>query len=143
MLKESCNKHEAIMKCKELLGWKATTVESSQKTIWRILRKRMGQTEKAKSYLKARGLNHQGVGYNSGNWKGNYAQAAALCGVDAWGKNCVVYPLKNALGQVVSFYARSLTFGHFYQSGRAGLYPSYPSKAAKKVILTESIIDAY
>ena len=63
MLKESCNKHEAIMKCKSLLGWKATTVESPQKTIWRILRKRMGQTEKAKSYLKARGLNQTTKGW--------------------------------------------------------------------------------
>jgi hypothetical protein len=99
----------------------------------------MSQTERAKSYLKSRGLSHVGVGYNSGNWtKGKYIEAAQLCGLESWGKNSVVYALRNVLGQVISFYARSLsskggTFPtklgrHYYQSGRAGLYPCYPSK---------------
>ena len=46
------------------------------------------------------------------------------------------------LGQLVSFYGRSLLKGHYYQSGRCGLFPVYPSKSAKRIILTESIIDA-
>ena len=50
--------------------------------------------------------------------------------------------MKNASGKLVSFYGRSLTKGHYYQTGRAGLFPSYPRKKARRIILTESVIDA-
>lgn len=46
----------------------------------------------------------------------------------------------------ISLYFRSIHNDkkqrHFYLKGRKGLYPSYPSKKATRLILTESIIDA-
>ena len=72
------------------------------------------------------------------------AKAVGLIGErgKSWAKNCVIFPLRNATGQLVSFYGRSLLKGHYYQSGRCGLFPNYPIKSAKRIILTESIIDA-
>lgn len=57
-------------------------------------------------------------------------------------QNCIIYPLKNCHGQIVSFYGRSLTKGHYYLENRQGLYPNYPTAETKMLILTESIIDA-
>ena len=54
----------------------------------------------------------------------------------------MIFALKDALGQVVSFYGRSLRVGHFYLPARCGLYPKHPGRTAKCIILTESIIDA-
>ena len=63
-----------------------------------------------------------------------------------FGKNCVVFPLKNRNNEIVSLYFRSIVNDkeqrHFYLKGREGLYPSYPQSATKRLILTESIIDA-
>jgi DNA primase len=144
MQQENCSRHESIMKCKELLGFAVEGKESMQTKIWNLLKKSMSSSKTAKSYLKSRGLSHQGVGYNSGLLqKGKHAQEIELVGLKDWGKNCIIYPLKNGLGQVVSFYARGLVKNHFYQAGRAGLYPGYPNQGAKKIIITESIIDAH
>tara|TARA_R110002124_G_scaffold11847_6_gene56369 strand:- start:79 stop:2223 length:2145 start_codon:yes stop_codon:yes gene_type:complete len=57
-------------------------------------------------------------------------------------KSCIVFPLRNQKGEIVSFYGRSLTKGHYYLENRKGLYPSYPSAETQTIILTESIIDA-
>jgi len=63
-----------------------------------------------------------------------------------FGNKCLVFPLKNCDGQTVSFYFRSTLDNkdsrHFYLKNRQGLYPNYPNREAKKLILTESIIDA-
>lgn len=59
-------------------------------------------------------------------------------------RGCIVFPLKNEKGDVVSLYGRSVraTGGnHFYSKNRQGLYPGYPNRATKKIILTESVID--
>ena len=142
---EQASKHNAILKCKDLLGFVAETKakNSPQQEMWALLKKRLRQTPRAKDYLKARGLNHLEVGFNSGNWANKNTKDTFYGGLDKWGKNSVVFALNNARGQVVSFYARSLSAGHFYQSGRTGLFPCYPSKKATKIILTESIIDAH
>ncbi|NQY09442.1 MAG: toprim domain-containing protein, partial [Flavobacteriales bacterium] len=59
-------------------------------------------------------------------------------------KNCIIYPLKDAQGKIVSLYGRSIasTGTHYYTAGRKGLYPSYPPAETKMLILTESVIDA-
>ncbi|NQY68174.1 MAG: toprim domain-containing protein [Flavobacteriales bacterium] len=57
-------------------------------------------------------------------------------------KNCLVFPLRNKENQIVSLYGRSITKGHYYTSNRKGLYPKYLPAETKKLILTESIIDA-
>ncbi|PCI21815.1 MAG: hypothetical protein COB67_13790 [SAR324 cluster bacterium] len=150
MQKEGGTKRQAILKCKEMLNYE-TPVKKQLRPIdqiWKVLKKSLSSHVKAKSYLKSRGLNTSNVGYHSGQLsKSKLAKEAKLVGLitgenKAWASNCIIYPLLNNLGQLVSFYGRSLTVGHFYLSGRCGLYPSYPSKKAKRIIITESIIDA-
>ena len=59
-------------------------------------------------------------------------------------KNCIIFPLKNEQGTIVSFYGRSIanTGKHYYTTGRKGLYPNYPKQETQTLIFTESIIDA-
>jgi DNA primase len=146
---EKSSKREALMKCKELIG--VETVQVVQRPIdkvWAALQQRLQKHEKAKAYLKERGLSSKNVGYHSGQlMKSHIAQEAKLVGLineqgRSWAKSCVLFPLRNATGQIVNFYGRSLTKGHYYQAGRCGLFPNYPSKKATRIILTESIIDA-
>ena len=63
-----------------------------------------------------------------------------------FGKNCIVFPLKNRDNETVSLYFRSTLNDkeqrHFYLKNRQGLYPGYPPQNTKTLILTESIIDA-
>ena len=63
-----------------------------------------------------------------------------------FGKSCIVFALRNCHGQTVSLYFRSTVNNnnqrHFYLKDRQGLYPGYPKPVTKKLILTESIIDA-
>jgi len=64
---------------------------------------------------------------------------------NVFGNKSIVFPLKNKENQIVSLYFRSTInekeAKHFYLKNRTGLYPNYPNKATKKLILTESIID--
>jgi hypothetical protein len=63
-----------------------------------------------------------------------------------FGKWGLVFPLKDKEDQIVSLYFRSTLDDkkqrHFYLKDRHGLYPKYPPAETKKLILTESIIDA-
>lgn len=63
-----------------------------------------------------------------------------------FGNKCLVFPLKNKENQIVSLYFRSTIDNkdsrHFYLKNRSGLYPNYPSREARHLIITESIIDA-
>lgn len=63
-----------------------------------------------------------------------------------FGKWGLVFPLKNRQNEIVSLYFRSTLKDknqrHFYLKDRQGLYPNYPTAETKKLILTESIIDA-
>ena len=63
-----------------------------------------------------------------------------------FGKWGLVFPLKNKQNEIVSLYFRSTLKDknqrHFYLKDRQGLYPCYPTAEVKKLILTESIIDA-
>ncbi len=150
MQKEGCTKRQAILKCKELLGHQEPIKTELRPIdqIWKALKLSLSKHAKGKSYLKSRGLSTKNVGYHSGQLhKGKLSEQAKLVGLitgdnKPWAANCVIYPLKDALDKVVSLYGRSLTTGHFYLPGRNGLYPCYPSKKAKRIILTESIIDA-
>ncbi|MEJ7829197.1 MAG: toprim domain-containing protein, partial [Segetibacter sp.] len=119
-------------------------------------------TKKAVDYLDSRNLDYKEheVGYNSGDWhhKLNEKNFITSCeqygllkklpaaGYSTWAKDCIIFPLKNADNKIISLYGRSITNNednrHFYLSNRSGLYPGYPSLQTKKLILTESIIDA-
>jgi len=63
-----------------------------------------------------------------------------------FGKNCIVFPLRNKDHRIVSLYFRSITNNdsqkHYYLKNRSGLYPGYPNPSTQTLILTESIIDA-
>lgn len=67
-------------------------------------------------------------------------------GYSVWAKDCILFPLKNADHKITSLYGRSILNDkdsrHFYLPNRTGLYPGYPKSSTKKLILTESIIDA-
>jgi DNA primase len=89
------------------------------------------KSEKAKAYLTSRGLktDFPGIGYNESGWPQM--------------KTCIIFPLKEKSGQVSGLYGRSvIAAGHYYSKNRKGLYPSYPDKTTRHLLLTESIIDA-
>ena len=161
--KEGCSKHEAILKCKELLGFipKVTVKKELLAQIWEDLKasfKRNGK--KAQSYAKGRGLEGIEMGYNAGRWHlGKHRTEEERAGAKElgflltsrqteskatpWGKECIIFPLRSSTGKVVSFYGRSVPKkGHYYMKDRAGLYPAYPSKKVTRIILVESVIDA-
>jgi DNA primase len=119
-----------------------------------------------KEYLQSRNLvqstpTQKGieVGYNAGSFyqrenkylvesalKYGLIKPAASSGHTAFGKGCLVCPLKNKDGQIVGMYFRetdnSKSNHHYYLQNRQGLYPKYPSREARHLIITESIIDA-
>lgn len=131
-------------------------------------RKAIYNSPEAKAYLKQRHLwagfeaKRFAIGYNSGQFhhgsrKANIDKARSVgllkerrpgnpkAGYQVWAKDCLIFPLKNARGEIVSLYGRSLKNDrdqrHFYLKNRQGLFPGYPPKNTKKIILTESLID--
>lgn len=63
-----------------------------------------------------------------------------------FGKWCICFALRNKENNITGLYFRSTLNDkeqrHFYMKDRQGLYPNYPKVETKKLILTESIIDA-
>lgn len=123
----------------------------------------------AQEYLQSRKLDYQKteVGYNSGQFHHGTRKDENLIndcikygilldlgtksrtGESAYkpfGKWGICFPLKNKQNQIVSLYFRSIQDDkeqrHFYLKDRQGLYPSYPKPSTKRLVLTESIIDA-
>ena len=167
---EKCNKHEAILKCKSLLNYVAPVINKEEdaglseieilQSLWtNFVVSFKSPRCKARAYAESRGLSLEGLGYNTGSWHKrkdrteeelNQAEEIGYLrlstfnkGRNAWGKNCLIFPLKNEENKVVSFYGRAVKVsGHYYLPNRTGLYHAYPSKKATKIILTESVIDA-
>jgi DNA primase catalytic core len=130
--------------------------------LFKYFSKALPLTKKAVDYLEGRSINYKlhEVGCNGGDWhhKLNEGNFIASCeqygllkpkpagGFTVWAKDCIIFPLKNIDNKIISLYGRSITNDkeqrHFYLQNRSGLYPGYPSLQAKKLILTESIIDA-
>ena len=151
--KENCSKHAALKKATELIGTKETNnidamgIAAKQgereainfAELFAKQKESLPRSPKASEYLKQRGLSPESeIGYNSGiGWKKL--------------KQCVVFPLKDKSGNIVSLYGRRITeskghdleFGkHYYSENRKGLYPNYPSQETKTLIITEAIVDA-
>lgn len=70
-----------------------------------------------------------------------------------FGKSSICFALRNQKNEVTGLYFRSILESqepgtksqeakHFYLKDRKGIYPGYPKKETKKLILTEAIIDA-
>lgn len=114
------------------------------------------KSSKAQNYLEERGLNTEllHVGFNDGrfhrSWDDKLIANGVMSGLlsphgsghKVWAKGCLIFPLKDTEGKIISLYGRSLEKGHYYLKHRRGLYPCYPSASTKQLILTESIIDA-
>jgi DNA primase len=150
--KENCSKHEALNKATELIGdikntdvmgiastKGAESVEIDFETLFAKQKEGLPRSPKAQQYLKERGLEQlQEVGYNSGkNWNKL--------------KQCITFPLKDKAGNITSLYGRriieakaySVEVGkHYYSENRKGLYPNYPSREARYLIITEAVIDS-
>tara|TARA_R110001592_G_scaffold178589_1_gene419713 strand:- start:19 stop:687 length:669 start_codon:yes stop_codon:yes gene_type:complete len=137
-LQEKQGKHQALLKAKELLGSVAPTSnnslakekEENLNEIFQKLKQNVNKSPRAKQYIESRNLTLQNleVGFNANSYKDL--------------KNCIVFPLKDKFNNVVSLYGRSLNKGHYYTANRKGLFPKYPPEETRKLILTESIIDA-
>jgi DNA primase catalytic core len=129
----------------------------------------ISNSKPAQEYLQSRGLDHKKieVGYNAGQFHHGARKEATLINqcleygllidknivastggkaYSVFGKWSVCFALKNKENKVVSLYFRSILNDkeskHFYLKNRQGLYPNYPNPQTKKLILTESIIDA-
>lgn len=123
----------------------------------------------AREYLQSRHIDYKKteVGYNAGQFHhGTRKDEVMINGCLAYGllldlglkartgdvaykpfgKWCICFALRNAKNEIVSLYFRSTLNDkeqrHYYLRDRQGLYPCYPKATAKKLILTESIIDA-
>jgi DNA primase len=123
----------------------------------------------AQEYLRNRALDGSklAIGYNTGQFHHGTRRDELLIqscvevgllskhdrpgrtGEDAYrpfAKYCLVFALRSKENQVSGLYFRSTVNDqeqrHFYLKDRQGLYPRYPTPETKKLILTESIIDA-
>lgn len=123
----------------------------------------------AKTYLESRNLDFKRIeiGYNAGQFHHGARKdenVIAQCveygllldknilgrtgekAYGVFGKWCICFALKDKENEVTGLYFRSTLDNkeskHFYLKNRKGLYPNYPDKNTKKLILTESIIDA-
>jgi len=120
------------------------------------------RTARAKEYIKNRGLDpdkletgYIGEKFGKG-WTEALQQSALQIGMLKLSrqnevipkfKYCLLFFTKNESGQIVDVYGRSIiensTAKHFYLNGHhRGIYPHYPKPETKKLILTESFIDA-
>ena len=126
-----------------------------------IFTKALTVSKQAVAYLQSRGLDYKQheTGFISERYHHDISkelQAAfatvgllkpsPVKGYTVWAKGCIIFPLKDIENKIVSLYGRSITDNennrHFYLQNRTGLYPGYPALQTKKLILTESIIDA-
>jgi DNA primase len=140
-----CSKHEAIKKAIQLIDkntgipmgievCRGSVPGADYQSIFTMLGESLRRSPKALAFAKQRGLeNLPEIGYNPGTRfkKLNY---------------CLVFPLKDSQGNIVSLYGRNTTKNaiakHFYTANRQGLYPHYPKAETTRLIITEAIIDA-
>lgn len=143
LYKESCTKHEAIKKAESLItpALQPTIIKPLQQSenlteIFSKLKQSLYSSGKARAYAESRSIYNAKLeaGYNNGT---HYKHL----------KNCLVFPLKDRSGNIVSLYGRNIESKshedrHFYLQGRKGLYPAYPDANTTTLIITESTIDA-
>ena len=129
---ENQTKHHALKLATKLCGEE----EKSLTSTFHDLQQKLNRSKVARTYLTNRNLNpiKIQVGYNP--YKSDFKEL----------KNCIVFPLKDKNGNIVSMYGRAITdkrgSKHYYLKNRKGLYPSYPKPETKILIITEAIIDA-
>ncbi|MET3047443.1 CHC2 zinc finger domain-containing protein [Flavobacterium covae] len=145
---DKCDKKTAIAKCKSFVEIfevvrpikpvKMTKPQENFEELFEKLNQNLLNSPKAMHYAKERMLNPEEtlIGYNDGKL---YPKL----------KNCLIFPLRDEKGKIVSLYGRSVSTPplgagglHFYLTDRIGLYPRYPDTQTTHLILTEAIIDA-
>ena len=128
-----------------------------------------------REFLESRSLNRNRleIGYNSGQlhhrenseYVNSYLHVHLLSnnphgGYRVFAKHCVMFPLKDRQGQIVSFYGRSIlpaspsggdndtsaklstgSSKHYYLKDTQGLYPTYPPADTQRLVIPECIID--
>ena len=154
---DGSSKREAILKAKTLCTEEPHTPPEPQSQAmsdksegFQAYREAIKRNKGVQDYCESRALDWQSleIGYKSRKNAGQSASAKATA--DTWARSCIIFPLKDRNGEVVSLYGRSIlptsakaaAGKHFYQSGRQGLYPGYPSPDTRRLILAESVIDA-
>jgi DNA primase len=173
---EKTDKHQAILKCVELLHSGDTEILATELTRTAVLtrmftyfKNAVYNSKPAQEYLQSRCLDHKQteVGYNAGQFHhgtrkeealikscmevgllqdiGNKSRTGEIA-YHVFGKWCIVFALKDKDNHVAGLYFRSTLNDkeqrHFYLKDRQGLYPHYPKADTKRLLLTESIIDA-
>jgi DNA primase/energy-coupling factor transporter ATP-binding protein EcfA2 len=173
MYKEKCTKHEAIKKAQSMItGNIPEPLETKTQFLTKIytyFKNAVHNSQPAKDYLQQRHLDPRQieVGYNAAQFHHGARKNPTLIenclrygllldknltgrtGEKAYGifgKNCIVFALRNPKHEITGLYFRSTTGDkdqrHFYLKNREGVYPHYPDPETTKLILTESIIDA-
>jgi len=146
---QEITKYEAIEKCKSLIHpttlMQIVPTKSEEMTPnknypqdFEIMQSSFLSSKIARKYVESRNLDWKllQIGYNAfKSSKFDYL------------RGCITFGLRNKEGKIVSLYGRSIHnsqsgASHFYTANRQGLYPKYPGQETKKLILTESIIDA-
>ena len=187
--KENTDKHQALLKCAEIIHYYEGKVSHQQKPIqtneaaelsmnkeqflqnmFTYFKNAVHNSKPAQDYIKSRNLDpvKLEIGYNTAQFHHGQRRDEALInncvavgllapwGVNnrkpteqaykAFGKECIVFSLRNNSNQVTGLYFRSTVNNddakHFYLKESAGLYPGYPNADKNKIIITESVIDA-
>ncbi|TWP30819.1 toprim domain-containing protein [Apibacter muscae] len=143
MYYEKLTKAESIKKAQTFIGEPSSRYSNGRvkeyqelpmnklEEVFYKMKQNLRQSKKANEYTLSRNLTPEQleIGYNGRTYKGIM--------------NCIVFPLKDHHNKIVSFYGRSIKDkNHYYLKNRQGLYPGYPPKETKNLILTESIIDS-
>lgn len=148
MQKEGCSKHEAILKAGSLAGGEQVTIrrvveasepETDLVAAYNIYRGNIKKSKAAQEYCLSRALDWERyeIGYKSNKSPLGKTES------DRWGRGCIIFPMRDELGKIVSFYGRSIkSNGHYYMRGRTGLYPRHPLPDTRTLVLCESVIDA-
>ncbi len=139
--------------------------------IFTYFKNALSNSSPAKEYLQKRGLDFRKVevGYNAAQFHHGKRKDEVLIkscvdvgillpygynsrsiekeqAYTVFGKYGIAFALRNEKNEIESLYFRSTVneddSKHFYLKNRKGLYPAYPQKETKKLILTEAIIDA-
>ena len=141
-MEKGTSKRQAILKAKSLCGQiepiksyttnYPTMPKPNPSELFKSYQKSLHNHKLAQQYCQDRALSWKQleVGYKNRKTP------------DKWGRGCIIFPLLNAKGDILSLYGRGITgSSHFYQTNRSGLYPAYPPAKTKILILCESIID--
>ncbi len=186
--RENTDKHNALLKCAEIISYYEGKTMHQQKPIitneaaqlsmgreqflqsmFTYFKNAVHNSRPAQEYIKQRNLDpiKLEIGYNTAQFHHGARRDEALINncvavgllapwgtntrkpeeqaYKAFGKECIVFALRNQSSEITGLYFRSTTNNddakHFYLKESTGLYPFYPAPQTIKLIIAESIID--